>query len=60
MNELLNNIKAAAKNPKVKGIYLSGGELSGGYASMKEIRDALNNKDALRNTFERIFNEEEP
>ena len=27
---------------------------------LKEIRDALNNKDALRNTFERIFNEEEP
>ena len=25
---------------------------------LKEIRDALNNKDALRNTFERIFNEE--
>ena len=25
---------------------------------LKEIRDALNNQDALRNTFERIFNEE--
>ena len=41
LNELLKNIKTASQNPNVKGIYLYGGELSGGYAAMKEIRDAL-------------------
>lgn len=41
LNHILKNIKTAAENPKVVGIYLYGGELKGGYASLKEIRDAL-------------------
>lgn len=41
LNDVLKNIKTAAENPNVKGIYLYGGDLKVGYASLKEIRDAL-------------------
>lgn len=39
--DLLKVIKGAAKDDKVKGIYIEHGYLSGGFASLKEIRDAL-------------------
>ena len=39
--DLLKVIKSAAKDDKVKGIYIEHGYLSGGFASLKEIRDAL-------------------
>jgi protease-4 len=41
LNELLKNIETAAKHPNVKGIYLWGGELKGGFAAMEELRKAL-------------------
>ena len=41
LDDLLSNIKKAKENDNIKGIYLKGGTLSGGYASFKEIRDAL-------------------
>ena len=41
LDDVLANIKKAKDNENIKGIYLHGGELLGGYASMKEIRDAL-------------------
>ena len=41
LNELLKNIETAAKHPNVKGIYLWGGELNGGFAAMEELRKAL-------------------
>ena len=41
LNDLLHNIRVAKENPKIEGIYLCGGSLSAGYASLKELRDAL-------------------
>ncbi len=41
LDDVLANIRKAKNNENIKGIYLKGGELMGGFASMKEIRDAL-------------------
>lgn len=41
LDDVLMNIKKAKNDSLVKGIYLKGGTLMGGYASIKEIRDAL-------------------
>lgn len=41
LNDLLANIQTAKENPNIDGIYLYGGNLSAGYASMQEIRAAL-------------------
>lgn len=41
LNDLLDNIRKAKDNDNIKGIYLHGGELSGGLASMREVRNAL-------------------
>jgi len=41
LDDLLSNIEKAKNNTNVLGIYLRGGTLSGGQASLKEIRDAL-------------------
>jgi len=41
LDDILSNIKKAKNNPDIKGIYLKGGTLQAGMASVKEIRDAL-------------------
>jgi len=41
LDDVLANIEKAKSNDNVKGIYLEGGTLYGGFASIKEIRDAL-------------------
>lgn len=41
LDDVLSNIRKAKNDENIKGIYLKGGTLSGGYASLKEIRDAL-------------------
>lgn len=41
LDDVLSNITKAKDNSNVVGIYLKGGALSGGMASIKEIRDAL-------------------
>ncbi|MBP1677940.1 MAG: signal peptide peptidase [Bacteroidetes bacterium] len=41
LDDILANIEKAKNDPNIAGIYLKGGELMGGFASMKEIRDAL-------------------
>lgn len=41
LDDVLANIEKAKSNDNVKGIYLKGGTLYGGFASIKEIRDAL-------------------
>lgn len=41
LDDILSNIGKAKSNPNIVGIYLKGGVLSGGFASIKEIRDAL-------------------
>ncbi len=41
LDDILSNIQKAKDNANIEGIYLKGGILSGGFASMKEIRDAL-------------------
>ena len=41
LDDILSNIEKAKNNSNIIGIYLKGGSLSGGYASIKEIRDAL-------------------
>jgi len=41
LDDVLQNIEIAKNNPNISGIYLKGGMLVGGYASLKEIRDAL-------------------
>lgn len=41
LDDVLANIEKAKSNDNVKGIYLKGGMLYGGFASIKEIRDAL-------------------
>jgi len=41
LDDVLSNINKAKNDPKIVGIYLKGGSLSGGIASIKEIRNAL-------------------
>jgi len=41
LDDLLANIKKAKTDANIVGIYLNGGSLSGGFASFKEIRNAL-------------------
>lgn len=41
LDDVLANIEKAKNDEKIKGIYLKGGTLMGGFASIKEIRDAL-------------------
>lgn len=41
LDDILSNIKKAKVDSNIIGIYLKGGVLSGGFASIKEIRDAL-------------------
>ena len=41
LDDLLANIEKAKKDANIVGIYLNGGSLSGGFASFKEIRNAL-------------------
>jgi protease-4 len=41
LDEILANIRKAKNNDNIVGIYLNCGSLSAGYASVKEIRDAL-------------------
>jgi len=41
LDEILSNIRKAKENPNIVGIYLNVGAFSAGYASLKEIRDAL-------------------
>jgi len=43
LNEVLKNLKIAADDPKVIGIYLKNGDLKAGYGELKEIRDELLN-----------------
>ena len=41
LNEILNNIRKAKNDDKIKGIYLDLSILNGGYATAEEIRSAL-------------------
>ena len=41
LDDILSNIDKAKNDSNIVGIYLKGGVLSGGFASVKEIRDAL-------------------
>lgn len=41
LEDILANIKLAKEDAHIEGIYLKGGELSMGFASAKQIRDAL-------------------
>jgi len=41
LDDVLANIEKAKNDDKIVGIYLKGGSLSGGFASIKEIRNAL-------------------
>jgi protease-4 len=41
LDDVLSNIDKAKKDPNIVGIYLKGGSLSGGVASIREIRNAL-------------------
>ena len=41
LEDVLRNIRLAKENDNIDGIYLKGGSLQGGFASIKEIRDAL-------------------
>jgi protease IV len=41
LDDVLSNISKAKKDANIVGIYLKGGSLSGGVASIKEIRNAL-------------------
>ncbi len=41
LEDILANIKLAKENSNIEGIYMKGGELSMGFASAKQIRDAL-------------------
>ncbi len=41
LDDLLANIEKAKNDANIVGIYLNGGSLSGGFASFKEIRNAL-------------------
>ena len=41
LDDLLSNIEKAKNDANIVGIYLNGGSLSGGFASFKEVRNAL-------------------
>ncbi len=41
LDDVLTNIEKAKNNDNIVGIYLKGGSLNGGFASIKEIRNAL-------------------
>ena len=41
LDDVLSNIEKAKNDSNIVGIYLKGGTLSGGFASFKELRDAL-------------------
>ena len=41
LDDILSNIRKAKNDNNILGIYLNGGMLSGGYASLTEVRDAL-------------------
>ena len=41
LNEVLKNIQKAANDPKIKGIYIDAGSTPSGFASLYEVRDAL-------------------
>ncbi len=41
LDDVLSNIQKAKNDANIVGIYLNGGSLSGGFASFKEIRNAL-------------------
>lgn len=41
LNDVLNSIKSAKEDDKIKGIYIRSGICNNGWASMKEIKDAL-------------------
>jgi protease-4 len=41
LNDVLRNIAYAKQNEKISGIFLVNGSLEGGYAAMREIREAL-------------------
>lgn len=41
LDDILSNIKKAKNDPNILGIYLNGGSLEAGIASVKEMRDAL-------------------
>ena len=41
LDDILSNIEKAKKDANIVGIYLKGGSLFGGFASIKEIRNAL-------------------
>lgn len=41
LNDILDNIKKAKEDPNIDGIYLYGGSLGAGFASMHAIREAL-------------------
>lgn len=41
LDDLLRNIRLAKENDNIAGIYLEGGNLSAGYASLQELRHAL-------------------
>src|SRR6187399_2586352 len=41
LNDIINNIRKAAKDPDISGIYLDLSGLRGGFASIEEIRNAL-------------------
>lgn len=41
LDDVLSNIEKAKNDDNIVGIYLKGGSLIGGYASIKEVRDAL-------------------
>lgn len=42
LNEIIMTLKAAKDDENIKGVYLEFGTLSGGMASLREIRDAIN------------------
>jgi len=41
LNDIISNLKKAAKDPKVKGVYLELSDLPSGQATIEEIRNAL-------------------
>jgi len=41
LNDILNSIRKAKENDKIQGIYIKAGDLSAGFASLEEIRNAL-------------------
>ena len=43
LNEVLKNIQKAANDPKIKGIYIDAGSTPSGFASLYEVREALEN-----------------